>query len=263
MDTPTENVLSERRDNVLLVTLNRPQARNALSTALMAELGRILDQAAEPDIGAVVITGAGPLFCAGADLRDARGRDPARLLRYHFNPLVLRIGELDKPLVTAINGPAYGAGMALALSGDIRLAAAAATFTPRFVQLGYTPDVGGSYFVNRLLGPGRSLDWFLTGRTVSAGEAQALGLVSDVCRDEDLLARAVDVAAGLAALPGRLAVLTRQLVADAAGNSLAAQLEAEVRSQLANIASHTVKDARARTRAGEGQLAEARKLSTT
>jgi crotonobetainyl-CoA:carnitine CoA-transferase CaiB-like acyl-CoA transferase len=90
-----------------------------------------------------VITGAGPVFCAGADLRDAKGRDPARMLRYHFNPLVLRIAELDKPLVTAINGPAYGAGVALALSGDIRLAGAAATFTPRFVQLGYTPDAAG------------------------------------------------------------------------------------------------------------------------
>jgi 2-(1,2-epoxy-1,2-dihydrophenyl)acetyl-CoA isomerase len=262
METSAETVLSELRDNVLLVTLNRPQARNALSTTLMAELGRALDRAAEPGIGAVVITGAGPVFCAGADLRDAKGRDPARMLRYHFNPLVLRIAELDKPLVTAINGPAYGAGVALALSGDIRLAGAAATFTPRFVQLGYTPDVGGSYFVNRLLGPGRSLDWFLTGRKVSATEAQSWGLVSEVLPDEDVLTRAVAVAAELAALPGRVAVLTRQLLCAAAGNDLGAQLEAEVRTQLANIASHTVKDAHANTRAGEQQLAEARNLST-
>jgi 2-(1,2-epoxy-1,2-dihydrophenyl)acetyl-CoA isomerase len=235
MHDQSETVLTELHDEVLLVTLNRPYVRNAMDPSLLDELGRALDRVDAPEVRAVVITGAGTAFCSGADLRAANRAEPVRLLRYHFNPVMQKLGELGKPIVTAINGAAIGAGMALALTGDVRIAGAGASLTPRFVQIGFTPDAGASYFVNRLLGPGRSVEWFLTGRTLAAGEARQWGLVSEVVPDDEVVTRALKAASELAALPGKVAALTRHLVSYGAHASLPEQLESGIRVQLVNI----------------------------
>jgi 2-(1,2-epoxy-1,2-dihydrophenyl)acetyl-CoA isomerase len=226
-------VETTRAGAVLTITLNRPQVLNALDAAMHAGLRAALGDARAPAVRAVVLTGAGRGFCVGQDLQEFRegAADVAERLRTLFNPHVLAIRALEKPVLAAVNGPAAGAGLSLALACDLRVAADAATFVPAFVNIGLAPDTGGSWLAARLLGPARAFEWLANGRRLTAAEALAWGVVSEVAPADELAALAARLAETLAALPTRAVWETKRLLDAAPTASLADQLEDEAATQ--------------------------------
>jgi 2-(1,2-epoxy-1,2-dihydrophenyl)acetyl-CoA isomerase len=226
-------VETQKDEGVLTITLNRPEVLNAFDSAMHAAFRAALHEAAAQDVRAVVLTGAGRGFCVGQDLKEFREAtgDIGERLRITYNPNVLALRDLEKPVIAAVNGPAAGAGLSLACACDVRLAAASATFVPAFVNIGLVPDTGATYFVERLLGYSRAFEWLCSGRPLSAGDAHAWGLVAEVVSDGRLADRAAELASTLAALPTRAIGLTKRLLEHAALASLADQLELEVELQ--------------------------------
>jgi 2-(1,2-epoxy-1,2-dihydrophenyl)acetyl-CoA isomerase len=222
-------VETQRDGGVLTITLNRPDVLNAFDSAMHAAFKEALGEAGDPDVRAVVLTGAGRGFCVGQDLnefKEAAG-DIGERLRSTYNPNVRALRALEKPVIAAVNGPAAGAGLSLACACDLRVAAASASFVPAFVSIGLVPDAGATYLVARLLGYSRAFEWLCSGRALSAADAHAWGLVAEVVGDSRLPARAADLAATLAALPTRAIGLTKRLLDRAALSSLEEQLELE------------------------------------
>jgi 2-(1,2-epoxy-1,2-dihydrophenyl)acetyl-CoA isomerase len=222
-------VETQRDGGVLTITLNRPEVLNAFNGPMHAALKGALEDAGEPEVRAIVLTGAGRGFCVGQDLnefKEAAG-DIGERLRSTYNPNVRALRALEKPVIAAVNGPAAGAGLSLACACDLRLAAASASFVPAFVNIGLVPDTGATYFVARLLGYSRAFEWLCSGRSLSAADAHAWGLVAEVVGDGRLATRAADVAATLAALPTRAIGLTKRLLERATLSSLEDQLELE------------------------------------
>jgi 2-(1,2-epoxy-1,2-dihydrophenyl)acetyl-CoA isomerase len=228
-------VETSRDGAVLTITLNRPDVLNALNAAMHAGLAAALKEAQSDDVRAVVLTGAGRGFCVGQDLtefREASG-DIKERLESTYHPNIRGIRMLDKPVIASINGAAAGAGLSFACACDIRIAADSATFIPAFINIGLIPDSGGTYFVTRLLGPARAFEWLVTGRRLSAAEAHAWGLVSEVVEADDLAGRAAELAARLAASPTRAIGMTKRLVDHAWHATLDEQLEREAQLQTA------------------------------
>jgi 2-(1,2-epoxy-1,2-dihydrophenyl)acetyl-CoA isomerase len=228
-------VLTARDGAVLTITLNRPDVFNAFNAALHAALRAALEEAADPTVRAVVVTGAGRGFCAGQDLKEFREMPESireRLERtYHPNIRLLR--ELEKPVIAAVNGPCAGAGLSLACACDLRLSSDAATFVPGFIGIGLIPDSGGSWFVHRLLGFARAFEWMTSNRRLTAAEAHAWGLVSEVVEADGFAARAAELAAEWAARPTRGIGMTKRLFEHAYTASLDEQLELEAELQQA------------------------------
>jgi 2-(1,2-epoxy-1,2-dihydrophenyl)acetyl-CoA isomerase len=232
---PMAEVETTRDGGVLTITLNRPDVLNAFNRGMHEALGAALKEARDPEIRAVVLTGAGRGFCVGQDLtefREAPG-DIADRLRESYHPNVLAVRALEKPVIAAVNGAAAGAGLSFACACDIRIASDAATFVPAFINIGLVPDSGGSYFIARLLGTARAFEWMTSGRRLSAEEALDWGLVSEIVRAEDLPARAAELAAQLAAMPTRGVGMTKRLFDEAAHCTLEEQLELEAELQTA------------------------------
>src|SRR5437899_4672898 len=198
-------VETSRDGGVLTITLNRPDVLNAFNSAMHKALASALKEAAEADVRAVVLTGAGRGFCVGQDLNEFKeaARDIAGRLRHNYHPTVLAVRQVEKPVLAAVNGPAAGAGLSLACACDLRIAAESATFVPAFINIGLVPDMGGTFFVRRMLGTSRAFEWMTSGRRLGAAEALDWGLVSEVVPDDRLPARAAERAAELAALPTR------------------------------------------------------------
>ena len=224
-------VLTERDGAVLTITLNRPEVFNAFNAALHAALARALEEAADPGVRAVVVTGAGRGFCAGQDLKEFSEMPESirERLEQTYHPNIRAIRGLAKPVIAAVNGPCAGAGLSLACACDLRIAADTATFVPGFIGIGLVPDSGGSWFVHRLLGFARAFEWMTSNRKLTAAEAHAWGLVSEVT--DDLPARAAALAAEYAALPTRGIGLTKRLFEHAYTASLDEQLELEAALQ--------------------------------
>jgi 2-(1,2-epoxy-1,2-dihydrophenyl)acetyl-CoA isomerase len=218
---------------VMTITLNRPEVLNAFDSAMHEAFGGALEEAQEPEVRAVVLTGAGRGFCVGQDLKEFKeaAGDIRHRLRTTFNPNVLALRGLEKPVIAAVNGPAAGAGLSLACACDLRLAASSATFVPAFIGIGLVPDTGATYFVERLLGYSRAFEWLCSGRRLSAADAHAWGLVAEVVADGRLSARATELASTLAALPTRALGMTKRLLERAALSSLDEQLELEAELQ--------------------------------
>jgi 2-(1,2-epoxy-1,2-dihydrophenyl)acetyl-CoA isomerase len=228
-------VETARDGAVLTITLNRPDVLNAFNGAMHKALAGALKEARDALVRAVVITGAGRGFCVGQDLtefREAPG-DIGDRLRSTYHPNLLAVRALDKPVIAAVNGAAAGAGMSFACACDVRIAADSAVFVPAFVNIGLVPDSGGTFFVTRLLGYARAFEWLCSGRRLSAAEAHAWGLVSEVVDADALPARAAEVAAELAALPTQAIAMTKRLLDRAAGSTLDEQLEWEAQLQTA------------------------------
>jgi 2-(1,2-epoxy-1,2-dihydrophenyl)acetyl-CoA isomerase len=228
-------VETSREGAVLTITLNRPDVLNAFNTELHRALATALKDARDSEIRAVVLTGAGRGFCVGQDLtefREAPGDIGARL-RGNYHPNVLAIRALEKPVIAAVNGVAAGAGLSFACACDLRIAADSATFIPAFINIGLVPDSGGSYFATRILGPARAFEWLASGRKLTAAEAHAWGLVSEVVETDALSRRVGEVAAQLAALPTRGVGMTKRLIDHALTASLDEQLEREAQLQTA------------------------------
>jgi 2-(1,2-epoxy-1,2-dihydrophenyl)acetyl-CoA isomerase len=228
-------VLTAREGAVLTITLNRPDVYNAFNRALHMALREALEEAADPEVRAVVVTGAGRGFCSGQDLREFTelpgGIRDALEETYHPNIRALR--ALEKPVLAAVNGPAAGAGLSLAAACDVRIASDAATFVPGFIGIGLIPDSGGSWFIHRLLGFARAFEWMTSNRKLTAAEAHAWGLVSEVVEGDGLAARAAELAGFYAALPTRGIGLTKRLFEHAYNATLEEQLALEAELQQA------------------------------
>jgi 2-(1,2-epoxy-1,2-dihydrophenyl)acetyl-CoA isomerase len=228
-------VEASRDGAVLTITLNRPDVLNAFNTEMHRALAAALRDARDGSVRAVVITGAGRGFCVGQDLtefREAPG-DIGSRLRDNYHPNIRAIRALEKPVIAAVNGAAAGAGMSLACACDLRLAADSASFVPAFINIGLIPDSGGSYFVTRILGPARAFEWLASGRRLTAVEAHAWGLVSEVVELDALASRTAELAAQLAELPTRGVGMTKRLLDHAVTASLEEQLEREAQLQSA------------------------------
>jgi len=226
-------VLTERDGAVLTITLNRPDVFNAFNAALHARLREALEEAGSPEIRAVVITGAGRGFCSGQDLKEfqeAPGSIRDRL-EQTYHPNIRLIRALEKPVIAAVNGPCAGAGLSLAAACDIRIASDAATFVPGFIGIGLIPDSGGSWFIHRLLGFARAFEWMTSNRKLTAAEAHAWGLVSEVVEGDGLPARAAELAGFYAGLATRGVGLTKRLFEHAYDTSLEQQLALEAELQ--------------------------------
>ncbi|HET6183033.1 MAG TPA: enoyl-CoA hydratase [Acetobacteraceae bacterium] len=198
-------------DGVAVLTLNRPDRLNALSQDMLGALKASLTRLATDDAaGAIVLTGAGRGFCAGGDVKDMANRTHqtfeervTRLSRMHELPQMMR--RHPKVIVAAVNGPAFGAGLGLAMACDIRIAARSARFGTAFIKIGYSGDFGGSWLLTQLVGPARARALYLTGEEVSAERAESIGLVTRVVDDRALMETALDTARRFAAGP-RLAL---------------------------------------------------------
>ena len=227
-------VETTRDGSVLTITLNRPDKLNAFDAAAHEAFKAALKEAADDEVRAVVLTGAGRGFCVGQDLGELResNRDVGALLRERWNRHVLGLRGLEKPVLAAVNGAAAGAGLSLASACDLRLAAESAAFVPAFVNVGLVPDTGGSWLVPRLLGYARAFEWMCSGRKIGAEEALAWGLVSEVVEGDGVLARTQERAAALAALPTRAIAMTKRLFERAADSGLRDQLELEAQLQV-------------------------------
>jgi 2-(1,2-epoxy-1,2-dihydrophenyl)acetyl-CoA isomerase len=225
-------VETTRDGAVLTITLNRPEVLNAFNRALHAALADALKEARDAKIRAVVITGAGRGFCAGQDLSEFAGApDIGGTLRATYHPNVLAIRALEKPVIASVNGACAGAGLSLAAACDIRIAADTAAFVPGFVGIGLVPDSGGTYFIHRLLGAARAFEWMTSNRKLTAAEAHAWGLVSEVVEADALPARAAELAAAYAAAPTRAIAMTKRLFDYADNATLEEQLEFEAQLQ--------------------------------
>ncbi len=234
-------VVYEERGAVALLTLNRPEMLNSLSRGMHAELWAALDRAeANAAVRALVITGAGRGFCAGADLFEfdfepgpdlVRRADPGPVIDEAFNPTVRRLQRLRMPTLAAVNGVAAGAGASLVMACDIAIAAPGASFIQAFSKIGLVPDAGGSWFLVERLGLARAMALAMTGDRLPAAQAKEWGLVWDVA--EDCVAAALALAERLAAMPTRALVATRALLREAGTRTLDQQLDVERETQSA------------------------------
>jgi 2-(1,2-epoxy-1,2-dihydrophenyl)acetyl-CoA isomerase len=245
MIMPFDTLIFERREGIAYVTLNRPDRLNALNLALITDLrGAAAAIESEPDIRAVVLTAAGRGFCSGADLmgqdsvddpKRSRGENIRARLREHFNPMVNAWYQLRVPVVVAVNGIAAGAGVSLALVGDIVLAARSATFLQLFApKLGLMPDLGSTFHLPRLVGTARAKGLALLGDALSATDAANWGLIWACVEDEVLQSQAESIARRFAAGPTQAfqrikAVFNRELPRTL-GEQLA--IEADVQAEL-------------------------------
>ena len=207
--------------SVQTLTLNRPAALNAFTTAMLVQLRHGLDAAAaDPAVRCVVITGAGRGFCAGQDLSDPLvkpalepgdvPKDIGHLLDQYYIPLALRVRTMPIPVIAAVNGVAAGAGANFALGCDLVLAGASASFIQAFSKIGLIPDCGGTWLLPRLVGRARALQLALLGEKLPAAEAAAMGMIYRCVPDEDLAATAQALALRLAAMPVRALAETRK-----------------------------------------------------
>jgi 2-(1,2-epoxy-1,2-dihydrophenyl)acetyl-CoA isomerase len=223
-----------RAGAVQTITLNRPEVLNAFNRALHQALREALKEARDPEVRAVVLTGAGRGFSAGQDLKEfGEAPDVADALRQSYHPNVLAIRGLEKPVIAAVNGVCAGAGLSLACVCDMRVAADDASFVPGFIGIGLVPDAGGTYFLERLLGASRAFEWMSSNRRLTAAEAHAWGLVSEVVEADSLQSRAAELASLYAALPTRGIGMTKRLFDHAGNATLEEQLELEAQLQAA------------------------------
>jgi 2-(1,2-epoxy-1,2-dihydrophenyl)acetyl-CoA isomerase len=254
MSDPTADATAEVTHaivgGVAYLTLNRPEALNAITPAQRDRLISLLTEAsADPSVRAVVLTGTGRGFCAGADLRGGGASageervagDVARVIRLGAQRLIAAVLDCEKPVIAAVNGTAAGLGAHLALACDLVLAAESARFIEVFVRRGLVPDGGGAYLLPRLLGPQRAKELMFFGDAVSAADAERLGLVNRVVPDEELEKTSREWAERLASGPTRALALTKQLVNASLESDRATAFAAEAAAQEINM---TTEDAR-------------------
>jgi 2-(1,2-epoxy-1,2-dihydrophenyl)acetyl-CoA isomerase len=206
----------EVEDGIATITLDRPDALNALTVSLKQELlGAFRSVARDRSVRVVVLTGAGRAFCAGQDLKERLQPDAAPLaveLRERYNPIIRAMRALDQPIVGAINGVAAGAGASLAFACDVRIAAEGASFVLAFGRIGLVPDSGATWFLPRLVGPAKAAELALLGESLSAQDAERFGLVVRVVPADALAAEARGLASRLAGLAPQALALTKRAI---------------------------------------------------
>ena len=235
-----ETIQLELREAVALITLNRPESLNALTSEVGREFKAAVGDARQSGARAVVITGAGRAFCAGGDLREMQkiaereGKveaffdEPLRLL----NDCILLIRQTPLPFIAAVNGAASGGGCNLALACDIVVAGESARFNQAFIKIGLVPDCGGTFILPRLVGWKRAAELMMTGDVTSAGRALEMGMINAVVPDEELLPRALAMAEKLAQAPTAAIGRIKELLEASATNDYGKQLEREREAQI-------------------------------
>ncbi|MEO5706461.1 MAG: enoyl-CoA hydratase-related protein [Alteraurantiacibacter sp.] len=218
---------------VTTLTLSRPERLNALTPAMLDGLRAAMAEAVAAGARALVLTGEGRAFSSGADLAadGAMPDDLGAILDAHYNPLARAMADLPVPLVTAVNGPAVGAGMGFALSGDLVVAARSAYFMLAFANIGLVPDAGASWVVARAVGRARAMELALLGEQVMAEQALAMGLINRVVEDDLVLVEAQSLAARLAAGPTLALGLIRKQMAAALDTPFSQMLDIEHTNQ--------------------------------
>lgn len=244
MTEPT--VLYQADGAVALITLNRPQALNSFTRQMHQDLWAALDKAeADSAVRAIVLTGAGRGFCAGADLAEfdfepgpdlVRRADPGPVIDQAFNPTARRIQNLRMPIIAAVNGVAAGAGASLAMTCDIAIAAPGASFIQAFSKIGLIPDAGSSWLLPQRVGMARAMALAMTGDKLPAQQAKDWGMIWDVA--DDCVAAARTLAARLASMPTKALVATRHILRDSTSRTFAQQLDVERDTQSAMGRTH-------------------------
>lgn len=231
--TDEASLIAQVEDGVARITLNRPQQRNALDIPTLQALHALLEQLnADPAVRVVLLTGSGRSFCAGADLAEWAAAEARGALETYgwteaAHALMIRLYSLDKPTIAAINGTAVGAGMDLTLCCDFRIAAVSARFKAGYTGMAYSPDAGASWHLPRLIGSEQAKRLLFLDELWSAQQALDVGLVGELCSDEQLLTCATELANRLAKGPTFAFAQTKQLMRDGAARSLPEQLSAE------------------------------------
>jgi enoyl-CoA hydratase/carnithine racemase len=211
-----QNILWNLQDGVGTITMNRPNAMNALNRQHLAELNHAVERARyDADVRSLVITGAGRGFCAGADVKEwgsgqSEGDEPEAGWIDLAHTLIARIYRLPKPVVAAVNGVAVGMGCDIALASDLRVASTSARFGQAYIRLGYCPDAGGSYLLPRLIGEARAMEMIYTGRIIESDEADRIGLLNRLVEPDELMPAAMELAGRLAKGPTVAIGLSKQ-----------------------------------------------------
>ncbi|MEI6950688.1 enoyl-CoA hydratase-related protein [Paraflavisolibacter sp. H34] len=224
------SILFEMQGSVAVITLNRPEKRNAIDGALAREFQEKLDACRRPEVRCVYITGAGTAFSSGQDLEEItapNGPKVHTVLNEHLNPIVRKIRKMEKPVVAAVNGVAAGAGANIAISCDVVLAAKSAVFIQAFAKIGLVPDTGGTYFLPRLVGLQKALAMTMLGEHVSADDAERMGMIYKVLADETFAADSMKVAQALAQMPTTALYLTKKAMHQSFISSFEEQLHDE------------------------------------
>ncbi len=230
------SILTEEKNNVLVVTLNRPEKLNCFNREMALQLISVLDKAENNNnVRAIIITGMGKAFCAGQDLSEAidpNGPGIKKIVGEHYNPIILKIRSIEKPIIAVINGVAAGAGANIALACDIIYASKSASFIQAFSKIGLIPDSGGTYTLPRLVGFNLASALMITGDKLSADDAKNFGIVYKVFDDENLMELSIASAIKIAAMPTKAIGLTKRLLNKTYTNSLEQQLVLEKNLQI-------------------------------
>lgn len=228
--------LDQPVENVLLLTLQSPKTRNSLHLKMVAELNKAMDDInSRDDVGALVVTGDGQAFCSGGDVGEFLAKKMEMNEAYEmvksYYPFLEKLTKMPFPVIAAVNGAAVGAGFNLALACDMVYASTEAFFSQAFVMVGLTPDMGGTYYLPRIVGPFLAKELVFTGKRLSAQEAQGLGLVNKVLEPEKLLPEALAAAGQFAAGPRVALKLAKNMLNESYSRDLQEALEVEALCQ--------------------------------
>ncbi|HQQ94707.1 MAG TPA: enoyl-CoA hydratase-related protein [Bacteroidia bacterium] len=239
-------ILTQQYENLRILTFNRPDKFNSFNREMALALQLELDKAAlDHSVRAVLLTGEGKAFCAGQDLAEAidpNGPGLKTIVDEHYNPIILKLRSLPKPVIAGLNGVAAGAGANIALACDIVLACKSASFIQAFSKIGLIPDSGGTYTLPRMLGLQLASALMITGDKLSADEAKQFGLVYKVFDDAEFAEKSKAFAQGISQMPTKAIALTKQLLNESFKNTLSQQLEMESRLQVESANSQDYKE---------------------
>lgn len=229
-------ILTEKKEKVTVITLNRADKFNSFNREMALQLHKALDEAeADKNCRAIVLVGTGKAFCAGQDLAEAldpKGPGLERIVTEHYNPLVLRLRKIEKPIIAAVNGVAAGAGANIAIACDIVVATASASFIQAFSKIGLIPDSGGTFYLPRLIGFQKAAALMMTGDKVSATEAMQIGMIYKVYEDAVFMEETLKFAKTISEMPTRAMALTKKLLNESVLNTFEQQIALEGKIQV-------------------------------
>jgi len=233
----SNSITFQIENNIAWVTLNRPDVFNSFNREMAMALQERLDECKhDPEVRAIVITGSGRAFCAGQDLKEVTTPEinPGfkKILEEHYNPIISRIRNIEKPIIAAVNGVAAGAGANIALACDIVVASENASFIQAFSKIGLIPDSAGTFFLPRLIGFQKASALMMLGDKIGAEEAEKLGMIYKVYFAEEFNAKVKELATTMATMPTKSLGMTKRLLNKSYANDLNTQLEFESKLQI-------------------------------
>ncbi|MDE3125274.1 MAG: enoyl-CoA hydratase/isomerase family protein [Bacteroidota bacterium] len=238
-------ILFEINNGIAFITLNRPEKLNAFNRSMAVLLQEKLDTCKTPNVRCVYLTGAGKGFCAGQDLEeviDPNGPGMDKILKEHFNPIILQLQQLQKPVIAAVNGVAAGAGANIALSCDIIVAHEQASFIQAFSKIGLIPDSGGTFFLPRLIGYQKAMALMMLGDKISAAEAASMGMIYKVFSANDFVLSSQKLAVHLSKMPTQALAYIKQALQASLSQNLETQLILEDVLQQKAASTHDFKE---------------------